>query len=84
MIIAYFIFFSILFTMNRTIFSFSITFLAGIATILGIIPCYLKEKYKDLTIAFSLAFSSGVMLTISLPKMKISVVYLEKYLRLCL
>ncbi len=52
--------------MNRTLFSFLITFMAGIATILGILPCYLKEKYKDKVITLSLAFSSGVMFTISL------------------
>lgn len=52
--------------MKRTLFSFLITFMAGISTIIGIIPCYLKEKYKDITISFSLAFSSGVMITISL------------------
>ncbi len=51
--------------MNKIIFSFLITFLAGISTIIGIIPCYLKEKYKNNTISLSLAFSSGVMLCIS-------------------
>lgn len=52
--------------MNRTLFSFLITFMAGISTIIGILPCYLNNKYKDKVISFSLAFSSGVMLTISL------------------
>lgn len=52
--------------MNKTLFSFLITFLAGISTIIGILPCYLNEKYKEKVISFSLAFSSGVMLCISL------------------
>ncbi len=52
--------------MNKTIFSFLITFLAGISTIIGVIPCYLNEKYKEKVISFCLAFSSGVMLSISL------------------
>ena len=52
--------------MNQTLFSFLITFIAGISTIIGIIPCYMKEYKKDKIIAYSLAFSAGVMLTISL------------------
>ncbi len=52
--------------MNKTLFSFLITFLAGISTVIGIIPCYLNEKYKEKIISFSLAFSSGVMISISL------------------
>lgn len=52
--------------MNTITLSFTITLLAGLSTILGIIPCFFKEKDKDNTIAASLAFSSGVMLTISL------------------
>lgn len=52
--------------MNQTLFSFLITFIAGISTIIGVIPCYMKENKKDKIIAYSLAFSAGVMLTISL------------------
>lgn len=51
--------------MNQTLFSFLITFIAGISTIIGIIPCYMSESKKDKIIAYSLAFSAGVMLTIS-------------------
>lgn len=51
--------------MNQTLFSFFITFIAGISTIIGIIPCYMKESKKNQIIAYSLAFSAGVMLTIS-------------------
>lgn len=42
------------------------TIIAGSSTILGVIPCYFKEKNKDIIISSSLAFSSGIMLTISL------------------
>ncbi len=52
--------------MNTINLSFTITLLAGLATTLGIIPCFFKEKRKQNTIAASLAFSSGIMLTISL------------------
>ena len=44
---------------------FIITFLAGISTILGIIPIYFK-KDKNKIINLSLSFSSGVMICISL------------------
>ena len=51
--------------MNRILFSFFITTLAGFMTMLGIIPCYLN-KSRESIISKSLAFSAGVMLTISL------------------
>lgn len=51
--------------MNKIIFSFLITTLAGLATLLGIIPCYLN-KSRESIISKSLAFSAGVMITISL------------------
>ena len=44
---------------------FIITFLAGLSTILGIIPIYFKND-KNKIINLSLSFSSGVMLSISL------------------
>ena len=52
--------------MNRTILSFLITSFAGFATLIGILPCYLKKQKKDTIISFSLAFSAGIMLTISI------------------
>lgn len=52
--------------MNRTTLSFLTTTLAGFSTLLGIIPCYLKKQKKETIIGCSLAFSSGVMLSISL------------------
>lgn len=52
--------------MNTITISFFISFIAGISTIIGVIPCFFKEKNKEYIVASSLAFSSGVMLTISL------------------
>lgn len=52
--------------MNTITLSFTMTLLAGLATIIGIVPCFFKEKSKDKIVAASLAFSAGVMLTISL------------------
>lgn len=52
--------------MNKTMISFLITGLAGISTLLGIFPIFLKKEAKDKIIPFSLAFSAGVMLSISI------------------
>ena len=52
--------------MNKIIFSFITTSLAGFSTLFGIIPCFVNSKYKNSIIAFTLSFSSGVMLAISL------------------
>ena len=52
--------------MNKIIISFTITFFAGISTILGIFPTYINQKYKDKIINLSLSFSAGVMITISI------------------
>lgn len=46
--------------------SFLITILAGLTTTLGIIPCFFKIKKQNNLISNVLAFSSGVMITISL------------------
>ena len=46
-------------------YPFIITFLAGISTVLGVIPTYFKSN-KDKIINLSLSFSSGIMLSISL------------------
>lgn len=46
--------------------SLLITIIAGLSTCLGIIPCFFKIKNKNSLIANVLAFSSGVMITISL------------------
>lgn len=52
--------------MDKIIFSFIVTTVAGISTLLGIFPLYLKRTSKDKIINFSLAFSSGVMLSVSI------------------
>lgn len=63
----YFLGFAFIFcTMNKIILSFLITSFAGFATLFGVIPCFIREKYQDAVISFSLAFSSGVMLAISI------------------
>lgn len=46
--------------------SFLITTLAGISTMVGIFPIFMKNKSKNVIIPFSLAFSAGVMLAISI------------------
>lgn len=51
--------------MDKNIFCFLITTLAGCSTLLGIIPSYLTSNSKKV-ITCSLSFSAGVMLTISL------------------
>ena len=50
----------------NTINACLITTIAGLSTILGIIPCFIKTNKKDHLIATSLAFSSGIMIAISL------------------
>lgn len=51
--------------MNKTIFSLLVTFLAGISTIIGILPTFINKKHINKTINFSLSFSAGIMLTVS-------------------
>lgn len=52
--------------MKKTLLSLFIPFLAGISTTLGYLPTYISKKYQDIIIPFSLSFSAGIMLTISL------------------
>lgn len=52
--------------MNRLCLSFLITGIAGLSTLLGIIPIFIKTKNKDNIINSSLSFASGVMLSVSL------------------
>ncbi len=46
--------------------AFLITTLAGLSTLLGMIPILFHIKNKEKLITFSLAFSAGVMMTVSL------------------
>lgn len=52
--------------MNKSIIPFIITFIAGISTILGIIPTYINNKYKNYIIKASILLSSTIMLLVSL------------------
>ena len=51
--------------MNSIIVSFLITTLAGLSTLFGIIPIYLKRFSEEKILPCSFLFASGVMLTIS-------------------
>lgn len=46
--------------------AFIITTLAGLSTLLGMIPIVFKIKNKEKIITFALSFSAGVMLTVSI------------------
>lgn len=48
------------------LYPFILTSLAGLATLIGIIPIFIKIKNKDYIIAASCAFASGVMICISI------------------
>lgn len=52
--------------MSNIEFSFLITSIAGLSTMLGMIPIFLKIKNKDNIINASLSFASGVMLSVSI------------------
>lgn len=52
--------------MSNIEFSFLITSIAGLSTLFGMIPIFLKIKNKDTIINASLSFASGVMLSVSL------------------
>lgn len=52
--------------MNKIIFSFLVTSIAGLSTIIGTIPIFFKIKNIDKLINISLAFSSGVMASVSI------------------
>lgn len=48
------------------LYSLILTSLAGLATLIGIIPIFLKIKNKDYVISAACAFASGVMICISI------------------
>ena len=52
--------------MNRILLSFIVTFLAGISTLIGMTPIFIHSDYEKKIIQFSLSFSSGIMLSISI------------------
>lgn len=52
--------------MTNIKYSFLVTSIAGISTIIGILPIFFNIKNKDKIINFSLSFSAGVMISTSL------------------
>lgn len=52
--------------MNKVSMAFLLTSLAGLSTMIGVIPIFIKLKNKDKIIASSLSFASGVMLCVSI------------------
>ena len=52
--------------MNKSIIPFIITFIAGISTLIGIIPTYINNKYKNYIIKSSILVSTLMMLLISI------------------
>jgi len=52
--------------MNKVSMAFLLTSLAGLSTMIGVIPIFIKIKNKDKIIASSLSFASGVMLCVSI------------------
>ena len=51
--------------MNNIIFAFILTTMAGLSTMIGTIPIFLRKK-TDKIIIGSLAFAAGVMITVSI------------------
>ena len=52
--------------MSNTNIAFLLTIIAGLSTIIGIIPCFLSINKEKEIISISLSFASGVMLSISI------------------
>lgn len=52
--------------MNSISMAFFLTTLAGLSTMLGVLPIFIKIKNQDKIIASSLAFAAGVMLCVSI------------------
>ncbi len=52
--------------MNNIIFSFLVTSIAGLSTLIGMLPIFLSFKNTNKIIGISLAFASGVMASVSI------------------
>ena len=61
-----------------------ITTISGLSTILGIIPTFISDKYKNKIINFSLSFSAGTMITLSFFSLLIESFYSIKNILLVL
>ena len=46
--------------------SFILTFIAGMSTLMGVLPIFVKKDNYQKIITFSLAFTSGIMITLSI------------------
>lgn len=51
--------------MNKTMYAFLLTTIAGTSTLIGAIPIFFKKLKTSTMITISLAFAAGVMLTVS-------------------
>ena len=61
-----------------------ITTISGLSTMLGIIPTFISDKYKNKIINFSLSFSAGTMITLSFFSLLIESFYYNKNILLIL
>lgn len=52
--------------MNKTNIAFILTLIAGLSTLIGTIPIFIKIKSKNKVICSSLSFAAGVMITVSI------------------
>lgn len=52
--------------MNNIIFSFLVTSIAGLSTLIGMLPIFINFKNTNKLISISLAFASGVMASVSI------------------
>lgn len=52
--------------MNNTIYSFVLTIISGLSTLIGTFAIFIKNKNQKKVILSSLAFASGVMITVSI------------------
>lgn len=52
--------------MNNTVYAFLLSSIAGLSTLIGTIPIFIKKVDKNKIISNSLFFASGVMITISI------------------
>ena len=52
--------------MTNTTYAFILSFMAGLSTLLGCLPVFLKVKKKENIILCSLAFAGGVMICVSI------------------
>ena len=62
----YFMCFIILFIMNNELLSLLMSFIAGVSTVVGSVFIFFKPKKVGETIVFSLSFSMGIMILVSL------------------